>query len=515
MDAPRHPAPDAGPARGPRPPLVPIERLDAVPDAALAALAAAAARHGFDSEALAEAERLLPAMAEAMRGPAIRAALAARTEPRMALARLFAYDDAVPAERVQALLGAETTGALAAAGLLEPAPAPRGAGWRARGRLMPFEGLLVWSDRPDAGDAAVMGPGATTQGAARLLPARIAGDVLDVGCGAGSFALLAARRGARRATGVDIAPRAVALARFNARLNRVTAEFAAGDLLAPVAGRAFDLIVAQPPYVVEPEGLGGVTYLHGGARGDAVLRRLLAGLGRALAPGGRALVVADLWLPRGATLHETLRAHLGDPALDLVTLAAPGLSAPIQAAAYASLDDPSLGERYAWAVARYLEHFAALDAQPVHAALVVRRRAHAAPEALTVTVPVAGFAGRDGRDVDQLLAAMDLLGAPDATLLRAALRASRHATWVEERRAPDPAAEARYSVRFERGALARDRELSGSSLVLAATLDAAPSVAAAVERWAAEVGASPAEVRDEVLAFARDGLASGLLVPAS
>jgi release factor glutamine methyltransferase len=81
---------------------------------------------------------------------------------------------------------------------------------------------------------------------ADLVPEQ-AGDVLDVGCGAGTLALVAASRGARRAVGVDLSERAIELARFNARLNGVAAEFRAGDLLAPVRGEAFDLVVSQPP----------------------------------------------------------------------------------------------------------------------------------------------------------------------------------------------------------------------------------------------------------------------------
>lgn len=495
-----------------RPDLVPVHGLGAVTDGVLHALRRALDGHGFHADALAEAESLMTGMAEALREPAIRAALAARGDARGALLRLFSYDDAVPDGDLRALLGGEVCDALAAAGLLAPGHGET-ASWRARGRLVPFEGLWIWSDHPGAGADTVMGPGATTQGVARLLPSRIEGDALDVGCGAGSFALLAARRGARAATGVDIAPRAIELARFNARLNGAAAEFAAGDLLEPVRGRAFDLVVAQPPYVVQPEGFDRVTYLHGGPLGDAILRRLLAGLGAALAPGGRALIAADLWLPGGEKLHETLRRALADPALDLVTLAAKGLPAPIQAAAYASLEDRTLGPRYAWAVARYLRHFAALDARPVHAAVIVRRRAGAAAAPITATVPVAGFMGRGGRDVDEVLAAMDLARAPEAGMLEARVRAARLATWIEERHAPDPAAEGRHRVHFERGALSTDRELSGSSLMLVATLDAAPSVGEAVARWAAEVGAEPAEVRGEVLAFVREGLASGLLEP--
>ena len=50
-------------------------------------------------------------------------------------------------------------------------------------------------------------------------------------------------------TAVDISRRAVLTARLNARLNGVRVRALRGDLLAPVAGEGFDLIVSNPPYV--------------------------------------------------------------------------------------------------------------------------------------------------------------------------------------------------------------------------------------------------------------------------
>jgi SAM-dependent methyltransferase len=517
MTAPHRSHDPAEPAAGTAPhraDLVPTDRLEGIPDAALAALRGVWAGAGFDGEALADAERIAGGQIEAMRGPAVRAVLATRDAPRAALLGLFASGGALGEAAARALLGEATLAALERAGLLAREAAPSAA-WRTRGRLLPFEGLWIWSDHPDAGPDAVMGPGITTQGAVRLLPERLAGDALDVGCGAGSLALVAARRGARSATGVDLAPRAVALARFNARLNGVAATFACGDLFDPVRGRAFDLVIAQPPYVVKPGGIDPVTYLHGGPTGDAITRRLLGALGGSLRPGGRALVVTDLWLPKGERLHERLRADLGDPALDLVTLAASGPPPATQAVAYASLADPSLGERYARAAEDYVRHLLALEAQPLHLAIVVRRRAEGAPRGITSTVPVGAFGGSEGRTLDDVLAAIDLVGAPDAALLAARVRPARRATWVHERAEADPSAAGRHLARFARGALARDQELSESSLAMLATLGASSSVADAVESWAAEIEATPDEVQPDVLAFVREGLGSGLIEPES
>ncbi|MYS20528.1 release factor glutamine methyltransferase [Streptomyces sp. DvalAA-14] len=76
-------------------------------------------------------------------------------------------------------------------------------------------------------------------------------DVLDIGTGSGALALLAARMGAR-VSATDISWRAVATARINAARDRQRIRVRRGDLTAPMAGRTFDLVVSNPPYVPTP-----------------------------------------------------------------------------------------------------------------------------------------------------------------------------------------------------------------------------------------------------------------------
>jgi release factor glutamine methyltransferase len=124
------------------------------------------------------------------------------------------------------------------------------------------------------------------------LPPRAA--ALDLCSGSGAVAVAAALRGVRSATAVDVHRRSAWAARLNARLNRVRVRALHGDLFEPVAGRHFDLITANPPYVPAPPDMTpqrGDRAWNAGADGRAVIDRIIEQLPEHLAPGGCALLV--------------------------------------------------------------------------------------------------------------------------------------------------------------------------------------------------------------------------------
>jgi SAM-dependent methyltransferase len=134
------------------------------------------------------------------------------------------------------------------------------------------------------------GKGRYEQTAAELEPvaeaivamaAPTAGDrVLDVACGTGNAALLAAARGAD-VVGVDVSERLVAVARQRADESALFAEFLVGDALAlPVADASFDIVLS----------VFGVIF----AADPAQAAREVA---RVLRCDGRAYITA--WIPAG------------------------------------------------------------------------------------------------------------------------------------------------------------------------------------------------------------------------
>jgi SAM-dependent methyltransferase len=69
------------------------------------------------------------------------------------------------------------------------------------------------------------------------------GRVLDIGCGTGEHALMAAERGLRSA-GIDVSPRAVALAEQKAATRKLNVTFVVGDALEPLTAYGqFDTVL--------------------------------------------------------------------------------------------------------------------------------------------------------------------------------------------------------------------------------------------------------------------------------
>jgi release factor glutamine methyltransferase len=135
--------------------------------------------------------------------------------------------------------------------------------------------------------------------------------VLDICTGSGVVGVTAARAGAD-VTAVDVSCRAVAAAWLNARINRVRLTSRRGNLLEPVAGRQFDVIASNPPYVPSETAAprGRERAWAAGPDGRAVLDRLIAEAPTRLRPGGVLLLVHSSLIGAGETLDRLAAAGL-------------------------------------------------------------------------------------------------------------------------------------------------------------------------------------------------------------
>jgi methylase of polypeptide subunit release factors len=138
----------------------------------------------------------------------------------------------------------------------------------------------------------VLGVGAASLTLAAATPRATVGRALDLGAGSGVQALLAEDHSST-VVATDANPRAAAYTRLSAALNDVQLDVRTGDLLAPVRGELFDLVVSNPPFVVGPG--SGYTYRDAGRDGDDLCRSLVAELPRHLVEDGTAVLLAN-WL---------------------------------------------------------------------------------------------------------------------------------------------------------------------------------------------------------------------------
>jgi methylase of polypeptide subunit release factors len=228
------------------------------------------------------------------------------------LVRLLLLGGVEPDAAVAAALAPLTPADAAAAGLLRVASD----GWVAELDLRPYGDTdgdwWVFSDldqRRQERDH-VTGVGAASLTLAAATARRPVGSLLDLGTGCGVQALHATRH-ARSVTGTDVAPRALAMARATFTLNALDVELVDGPWLEPVAGRRFDQIVSNPPFVPGPARVDYV-YRDSGQDGDAALAALVRSLPEHLEPGGVAQLLGSWLHVRGEDWPERVRSWLPD-----------------------------------------------------------------------------------------------------------------------------------------------------------------------------------------------------------
>jgi release factor glutamine methyltransferase len=141
--------------------------------------------------------------------------------------------------------------------------------------------------------------------------------IVDVGTGSGAIAVALARHLPQsEIIATDLSVPALAVARANADRHNVAdrVRFFEGDLLVPVAGGTFDLVVSNPPYVsqhdratlsVEVREYEPAQALYAGDDGLAIYRRLIPAAFAALSPGG--YMVLEIGFGQSGAVGNLLR----------------------------------------------------------------------------------------------------------------------------------------------------------------------------------------------------------------
>ena len=171
--------------------------------------------------------------------------------------------------------------------------------------------------------------------ALRAEPSRVCGvRALEIGCGSGVVLAVLGGLGATALCGIDIEGDAIATGRTLLQDLGLEAEIHQGDMWQPVAGRRFDLIVANlPHFPMDHFEVAGrlSTWSSGGIDGRELLDPFLEGLSDHLAINGRAVIThnafVDVWRSRrileryGLALHivNTVLVHIANEKIDLTT----------------------------------------------------------------------------------------------------------------------------------------------------------------------------------------------------
>ncbi len=258
-------------------------------------------------------------------------------------------------------------------------------------------GLQVPEDQPLRRDH-VVGIGPATTNLAQLTPRGEVARALDLGVGMGVQTLHLLRH-VEFVVATDISDRALTFARFNLLINaevlgidpenlEARVSLRKGDLLEPVAGERFDLVVSNPPFVITPrrEGEGAsdqYTYRDGGRPGDSLVEGLVRGLGDILEEDGIAVMLGNWEIhEQDAGWHSRLETWPGAD-IDLWVVQREQAT-PIEYADMWLKDAAENRELESWRTqfGRYLRDFASRDVSAVGMGMLFLHRAAAGVSAV-------------------------------------------------------------------------------------------------------------------------------------
>jgi len=244
-------------------------------------------------------------------------------DPLATLLRLFVLGAAVDERAAAAALAPLRLDEAVAAGLVEQAGSQVRAGLDVRPYAETGGAGGPWWVVSDLGADVrggplaadhVLGIGAASLTLAQATPRQPVGRALDVGTGCGIQALHLARH-AETVVATDISERALRLAATTAALSGQQWDLRSGSLLEPVAGERFDLVVANPPFVVSG-GTVGHEYRDGGRAGDGISEALVRTLPTVLAEGGTAQLLANWVITADQPWDERVGGWLTDGGCD-------------------------------------------------------------------------------------------------------------------------------------------------------------------------------------------------------
>ncbi len=212
--------------------------------------------------------------------------------------------------------------------------------------------------------------------------------------------------------------RAIRLGEFSAVLNeKANVEFRESDFFSAVEGERFDLIVANPPYVISPE--HEFQFRDGGLGADRVAEHIVRNAPRFLEEGGYCQMLCDWAKYKGTDADERLRRWAADTGCDMVAIR--GESTNMKEYPLSWLADYYSNEpvEYLRKYQTWVEYFEREGIESMTFGMIVLRRRTASRNWFHMTGDTLDVGRITGGEVERIFAAKDFLeeNATDDALL--------------------------------------------------------------------------------------------------
>jgi hypothetical protein len=439
------------------------------------------------------------------------------------LLRLFVLGLPVPLAAAAAALAPARVDELAAGGLVR-VEGDDVAGCVSLRPLDAPEGSMVAHDLPAGATGAplapdhVLGISASTRALAGTTVRRPVGATLDIGTGCGVQALFASRH-SDRVVATDLNPRAVAMARLTMALNGLEGDGAGGvdvrhgDLLAPVAGETFGLVVANPPFVISPS--QRYLFRDTGHPIDGLGRELVRTVPAHLDAGGHFQCLASWVHVAGDDWRERLHGWFAGTGCDALVLCREVLDPSAHAANWLRQTEPP--ERWEPEYDRWMAYYEHHHIEAIGLGLVSMRRRDDGND---------GWVGIERAEQDFAMPCGDHLGAAFELADFVAAHAGDRLAGAHLRVAPDVVLDERagpvdggWGVTDRRlrqtAGLCREGEVDGAVAAIVAGCDGTRSLADVLAAAAPDVGVPPEALTSAALPLIRRLVEQGFLLPAA
>lgn len=338
------------------------------------------------------------------------------------------------------------------------------------------------------------------------------GSTLDLGCGCGVHALLAAAH-SKRVVATDISKTALEFTAFNASLNQVdNIELLQGSLFEPVRHQQFDLIVSNPPFVLSPS--QSYTYRDNPLELDEFCRQLLAQAPTHLNQGGHVQILCEWAQIQGQDWRARLAEWVRNSGCDAWILRSPALT-PTTYARHRLSDlkgvavEPHLDE------SRWVDFLESHKVQAIHPGMITLR--HRLGKNWLHTHAHAADVSADAEEtVRRGIEACDFLDlcSDDATLLEASLSIAPDLRLSQDHKHQDGLwVPTQAQLRLNRS-ISMQAEVDVSIIAFLNQIDGLKTVSQCINAFCDATSIKPNDVNDQLLSAVRTFISRGFLLPA-